>query len=351
MRMFDENVLWRAVMERDARWDGVFLYGVSSTGVYCRPTCPSRRPGRERVRFFARAADATAAGFRACRRCRPDNGSHPPGLDRVVSACRAIASRNGERLSLAQLSRSVGIGPHHLLRSFKQALGITPREFADACRTGCLKRALRTGRGVADAGYAAGFGSGSRVYERAAATLGMTPARYAGGAKGERVTYAIAPSSLGQVLVARTTRGICSVTIGDDAGALAAEVAREFPGAVLAAGNRELRAAMRQVVAALEGSAPDPRLPLDVRATAFQQRVWRELQRIPCGSTRTYQEVARAIGRPTASRAVARACATNPTAILVPCHRVVRGDGATGGYRWGAERKASILAAEKRTAR
>lgn len=269
-------------------------------------------------------------------------------MDRVAAACRAIAAQDGARLSLADLARIVRIGPHQLLRSFKQALGITPRQFADACRSGCLKRALRTANGVADATYAAGFGSGSRVYERAASTLGMTPARYAAGAKGERVTYAIAGSSLGHVLVARTPRGICSVAIGDDANALSAAVGREFPGASIVRGDRELRTAIRQIIASLEGTAPDPRLPLDVRATAFQQRVWQELQRIPRGATHTYLEVARAIGRPTAARAVARACAANPTAIIVPCHRVVCGDGAPGGYRWGSARKVAMLAAEKR---
>lgn len=349
MRMLDESVLWRAVAARDPAWDGIFVYGVSSTGIYCRPTCPSRRPRRDRVTFFPAPEGALRAGFRACRRCHPDSTAESaPAVDRVVRACRAIASRQGRGISIQRLASSLRISPHQLLRSFKQTLGITPRDFADACRTGCLKRALRSGNGVADASYAAGFGSGSRVYERAASTLGMTPARYAAGAKGERVTYAIAPSSLGHVLVARTPRGVCSVAIGDNNQALAAALIREFPEAALSNGDEQLQETVRRVVASIDGTASDPRVPLDVRATAFQQRVWRELQRIPRGTTRTYQEIAQQIGHPTAARAVARACATNPVAILVPCHRVVRADGARGGYRWGADRKARLLDAERR---
>jgi len=321
--MLDENVLWNAVVERAAGWDGMFVYGVTSTGIFCRPTCPSRRPRRDRARFFAHGDLAAAEGFRPCRRCRPQEAStSTPALDRIRGTAHTIASRRGSSVSLSALARAAGIGQHQLLRSFKQALGITPREYADACRTGCLKSALKSGLGVADAGYAAGYGSGSRVYERAPSMLGMTPARYAAGGKGETVRYAIARSSIGHVLVASTARGICAVTLGDNAETLSHGLAGEFPGARVERADESLTSSLKAVVDSIDGRAPDPRLPLDVRATAFQQRVWKELQRIPRGQTRTYGEVAERIGRPTATRAVARACASNPVALIVPCHRV-----------------------------
>jgi len=261
-----------------------------------------------------------------------------------------MAARRGEPLPLAALARRVGSSPHHLLRSFKRLLGVSPREFADACRVGCLKDGLREGRRVADAVYDAGYGSGSRVYERAASRLGMTPARYAAGAGGVPAKYAIVDSPLGRLLAARTPRGICSVKLGALDGALVSDLRREYPGAVLAADDPQLAEWMGEIVASLRPGAPDPRLPLDVRATAFQRRVWQELQKIPRGSTRSYQDVAKQLGHPSAARAVARACATNPVAIIVPCHRVLRGDGAVSGYAWGVERKKMLLGLEKKAA-
>ena len=347
--MLDQNALWRAVTDRDARWDGMFVYAVSSTGVYCRPTCPSRRPRRERATFFAGAADAAAAGFRACKRCRPDQSTESvPAINRVRQACERIARANGTGIPLRQLAKAVGVGQHQLIRTFKRVLGITPREYADACRTGSLKSALRSGRGVADAGFAAGYGSGSRVYERASSILGMTPARYAAGARGETVNYAIALTSIGHVLVAATPRGVCSVRIGSDPAALERNLRDEFSRADVQRTDGALSSTLEAVVGGIEGTAPDPRLPLDVRATAFQTRVWRELRRIPRGRTRSYEEVARRLGKPGAARAVARACASNPVALLVPCHRVVRSDGSPGGYRWGVDRKKALLANEQR---
>ncbi|CAN5521874.1 bifunctional DNA-binding transcriptional regulator/O6-methylguanine-DNA methyltransferase Ada [soil metagenome] len=347
--MVNEQVLWDAVERRDPAWDGAVIYGVRSTGIYCRPSCPSRRPRREGVRFFAVPADARAAGFRACRRCHPDDDGHvPAAIDRVRRACRTIAAQAGERLSLARLAGALGGSPHHLLRSFQAAIGITPREYADACRLGCLKRELREGNGVASAAYGAGYGSGSRVYERAAATLGMTPAAYARGGPDVLVEYAIVDSCMGRLLVAATAKGICSVALGDADAALEAALRLEYPKARVSAGAPRLGQWIEAIVASLQPGAPDLRLPLDVRATAFQRMVWRELQRIPRGATRSYQDVARRIGRPTAARAVARACATNPVALLVPCHRVVREGGAPGGYRWGGERKQKLLDVERR---
>jgi AraC family transcriptional regulator of adaptative response/methylated-DNA-[protein]-cysteine methyltransferase len=345
--MLDEDVLWTAVNGRDARWDGTFVYGVASTGVYCRPTCPSRRPRRERVRFFAAASAAEAAGFRPCRRCRPQSPADvPPQVERVGRACRAIASDPGERLSLTRLARLVGGNPQHLLRTFKRVLGVSPREYADACRMGCLRDGLRNGNGVAAATYEAGYGSGSRVYERARPMLGMTPAAYARGGRGETVKYVVVDSPLGQLLVAATPLGVCAVTVGASSGALEAGLRREFPAAEIAIGDARLSKYVALIVGGLEAGAPDVRLPLHVRATAFQRRVWQELQKIPRGTTRSYQEVAARLGRPTAARAVARACASNPVALVVPCHRVVRSDGGLGGYHWGVERKRALLRQE-----
>jgi AraC family transcriptional regulator of adaptative response/methylated-DNA-[protein]-cysteine methyltransferase len=271
-----------------------------------------------------------------------------PALERVRQACERIARANGTGISLPQLASTAGIGPHHLLRTFKRVLGITPREYADACRAGSLKSALRSGHGVADAGFAAGYGSGSRVYERARSIFGMTPARYAAGGPGETVNYTIASTSIGHVLVAATSRGVCSVRLGADVDALERGLREEFFRADLRRTDAALSSLLRPIVDSIDADAPDPRLPLDVRATAFQARVWRELQRIPRGKTCSYEEVARRVGRPGGARAVARACATNPVALVVPCHRVVRSDGSAGGYRWGIERKDALLAHERR---
>jgi AraC family transcriptional regulator of adaptative response/methylated-DNA-[protein]-cysteine methyltransferase len=345
--VLNEAALWSAVRERDAAWDGVFVYAVRSTGIYCRPTCPSRRPGRAGVAFFALPAAAESAGFRACRRCHPRSTSAPAPVERVRKACVALAARRDGPVSLAALARIVGGNAHHLLRTFKRTLGISPREYADACRIGCLKEGLRAGAGVAGATYAAGYGSGSRVYERSSATLGMTPAAYARGGKGEAVEYVTVASPLGRLLVAATARGICAVKIGDSDAALERDLRSEYPAATVARADARLAAWVSRIVDSLSAGAPDPRLPTDVRATAFQRRVWRELQRIPRGATRSYKEVAERIGQPEAARAVARACAANPVALVVPCHRVVRTDGTSGGYRWGAGRKSALLEVER----
>jgi len=345
--MLNENLLWKAVSSRDAQWDDVFVYAVASTKIYCRPTCASRRPRRAGVRFFAAADAAEAAGFRACRRCHPERpASIPPQIERVRQACALIAAHSDAPLTLKAITRRVGGSPFHLLRTFKRTLGISPREYLEACRIGCLKAGLRNGNGVAAATYGAGYGSGSRVYEKAPAALGMTPATYASGGKGEYVRYAIVDSPLGRMLVGATPRGICAVKIGSSDETLAADLRAEYPAATLVTGDRQLESWTSTIVSSLRPGAPDPRLPLDVRATAFQRRVWKELQKIPRGQTRSYADVARRIAQPRASRAVARACATNPVAIVVPCHRVVRADGGLGGYHWGASRKRELLALE-----
>jgi AraC family transcriptional regulator of adaptative response/methylated-DNA-[protein]-cysteine methyltransferase len=347
--MLSEDRLWEAVESRNPQWDGMFVYGVASTRIYCRPTCPSRRPRRSGVRFFAAPSFAEAAGFRACRRCVPSAaaGSLPPHLDRVRRACALLTRRAPSTVPLGALARAVGSSPHHLQRLFKRTLGVSPRDYADAFRVGALKSQLRAGLRVADATYEAGYGSGSRVYERSSSTLGMTPGAYAAGGKGTSVQYVISDSPLGQLLVAATERGICAIKLGDRARPLEDELRREYPHAAIAPGDDRLREWVAAIVGSVNAGAPDPRLPTDVRATAFQRRVWQELQQIPRGATRSYKDVAARIGRPSAARAVARACASNPVALIVPCHRVVQQDGGLGGYHWGVARKRALLKAER----
>jgi AraC family transcriptional regulator, regulatory protein of adaptative response / methylated-DNA-[protein]-cysteine methyltransferase len=342
---------WRAVQARDRRYDGAFVYAVRSTGIYCRPSCPARRPSRGRVVFFRSARAAEAAGFRPCRRCLPRAVSplHPAG-DAVRDLCRYIEAHLDERLTLPRLAARLGMSPFALHRAFKRVLGVTPREYADAQRIERLKASLAGGKDVTTALYEAGYSSSSRLYERAARRLGMTPAVYRRGGPGMQIRYSISSCPLGRMLVAATDRGVCAVCLGPSDQALRQALAREYPRAEIRNGRAGLLGYVRALLRHLHGSAMELHLPLDVRATAFQQRVWSALCRIPYGATRTYGQVARSIGRPRAVRAVARACATNPTCIVVPCHRVVRSDGGLGGYRWGIERKQALLEGEKRAA-
>ncbi|MCC7274771.1 MAG: bifunctional DNA-binding transcriptional regulator/O6-methylguanine-DNA methyltransferase Ada [Alphaproteobacteria bacterium] len=349
--MMDPAACWSAVEARDAAADGRFVYAVRTTGVFCRPGCASRRPRRENVAFYAMPEAARAAGFRPCRRCRPEAAAAVDERVLLVQrACRLIEAAEEAPPGLAELGAAVGASPFHLQRLMRQLLGLSPREYADALRMRRFRADLKAGEGIAGATFGAGFGSSSRVYERAARELGMTPGRFRKGATGERIAYAAGPSPLGRVLVAATDRGVCFVALGAEEGPLAAGLAAEFPGAVLERDAGGLGGALATVVRYLEGRMPHPDLPLDLRGTAFQRRVWQELQRIPPGATATYGEIARRIGAPSAARAVGRACATNPAALVVPCHRVVRGDGEAGAYRWGAERKRALLAAEKEPA-
>lgn len=338
---------WAAVLARDKSQDGRFVYGVTSTGVFCRPSCPSRRPGRERVRFFHTTGEAEAAGFRPCRRCHP-LAEVDAWATKIAVACRAIAQSEAP-LSLARLAELAGSSRHHFLRNFARIVGVTPREFAEARRFDAVKAALRDAADVTTAMYAAGYGSSSRFYERAAPKLGMAPSTYKAGGAGEVVRYTCASTPLGRLLVAATVRGVCRVSVGDVDAVLVDALRAEFPGATVqrAAGN--LDAAVEAVLAHLAGRTPRLDLPLDVQATAFQWQVWNALREIPRGETRSYGAVAEAIGRPGAARAVARACATNPVALAIPCHRVVPATGGVGGYRWGAERKKQLLDRERRT--
>jgi AraC family transcriptional regulator of adaptative response/methylated-DNA-[protein]-cysteine methyltransferase len=346
--VLDDDARWEAVLNRDATADGTFVYGVLSTGIYCRPSCPSRRPRRDRVAFFALPAAAEHAGFRACKRCHPERAAiHDPHVELVQRVCRAIAANPEGQLTLAALSADVGLSPFHLQRIFKRVMGISPKQYADAARTDRLKSDLRNGEAVTSALYGAGYGSSSRLYERADTHLGMTPAVYRKGGAGMRITYTVVPCPLGALLVAATERGVCAVTLGDDAERLSAGLRREYPAAQIHEDATYLSEAVEAILRHLAGEQPHLDLPLDIRATAFQWRVWEALREIPYGDTRSYSEIARAIGQPTASRAVAQACGHNPVALAIPCHRVVREDGTLGGYRWGIERKRTILARER----
>ncbi len=340
---------WNAVVARDSGRDEEFVFAVSSTGVYCRPSCPARRPRRENVRFFSHPDHAEKAGFRACLRCRPRSISGNPQSDSAKQICRYIEQHLDEPVTLARLGEVFHQSPFHLQRRFKAALGITPREYADSCRLRHLKRNLQAGDNVTRAMYDAGYGSSSRLYEKTASQLGMTPDKYRRGAIAATVRYAIADSPLGRMLIAATDRGVCAIQFARSDGELIEGLKREFPFAVRKPDEGGLQAWVAALLSKMAGRELDAALPLDIRATAFQRRVWTYLQSIPFGATRSYGQVAKAIGQPSASRAVARACATNPVAVAIPCHRVVREDGNISGYRWGVERKKALLKMERLT--
>jgi AraC family transcriptional regulator, regulatory protein of adaptative response / methylated-DNA-[protein]-cysteine methyltransferase len=344
------------VLTRDAQFESAFVYAVRSTGVYCRPTCASRRPSRKQVAFYSSPAAAERAGFRPCRRCRPRGeatDSRAAQAELVEFLCREIEASLDEgngAITLTTLSRRVGANPYQIQRSFKRAMGITPRQYADAQRLARLKSRLREGQDVTGALYEAGYGSSRGLYERAPWRMGMTPATYRKGGLGMRVGYTIADSPLGRLLVGATERGVCAVCLGDSDEALETNLFAEYPQAEIHRDDRTLSPWVTAFLSHLQGRTPHLDLPVDVRATAFQWRVWEELRAIPYGATRSYSDVARAIGRPEAVRAVAHACATNPVAVVIPCHRVVGKDGALHGYRWGLERKQKLLVLERQAA-
>jgi len=342
-----ENKWWDAVLARDASRDGEFFFGVTSTGVYCRPSCAAKRPRRENVAFFLRPEDAEKAGFRACLRCKPRSASRNPQADAIKRICRYIEQHLDEPITLDHLSSTFGMSPFHLQRTFKKAVGITPRAYADSCRMKLLKQNLQTGKSVTTALYDAGYSSSSRLYERTASQLGMTPDKYRRGAIAATIRYTFADSPLGRMLVAATDKGICAIQFADTDDELAEGLKREFPFAVRKRDDESMKAWTKTLLRQMEGHKVNSALPLDIQATAFQRRVWTHLQSMPFGTTQSYGEVAKAIGRPTAARAVARACATNPVAVAIPCHRVVREDGGMGGYRWGVQRKETLLQLEQ----
>jgi AraC family transcriptional regulator of adaptative response/methylated-DNA-[protein]-cysteine methyltransferase len=343
-----EASLWQAVLNRDAQFDGTFVYAVQTTGIYCRPSCPSRKPARRHVDFFPLPEVAEQAGFRPCRRCRPDEAdSGDPQVEQAREICRHIEAHLDESLTLEALGGQFGLSPYYLQRTFKQIVGISPQQYAEACRIGQVKAALREGDDISSAAYGAGFGSISRLYGKAGAQLGMTPLAYKENGRGAHIVYTVTPCPLGRLLVAATERGICAVKLGDADREIEQALFTEFSQAEIRRDDAALEGSIQDILRHLDGQQPHLDLPLDVRATAFQKRVWQELQTIPYGETRSYSEVARAIGQPEAARAVARACAANPAALIIPCHRVVRQDGHPGGYRWGAERKEALLQRER----
>ncbi len=338
-----EDGRWAAVV---ARQDADFYYSVRTTGVYCRPSCGARRPRRENVAFHASPADAERAGFRPCRRCRPDEA---PAAERraatIAAACRTIES-TADAPAVDALAAAAGMTRSHFHRTFKAVTGLTPKAYAAEVRARRVRAALATSATVADAIYDAGFGSNGRFYATSTAALGMTPTSYRAGGDGATIRFRVGECSLGSVLVAATAAGVCAILLGDDADVLVRQLEDRFPKATLTAGDATFDRWMSAVVALVDDPRTGRDLPLDVRGTAFQRRVWEALRAIPAGSTATYAEIATAIGAPTAVRAVAGACAANPLAVAVPCHRVVRTDGSLSGYRWGVERKRLLLERE-----
>jgi len=339
-----------ALGDRDASFDGVFYYGVITTGVYCRPSCAARPARQENVRFFSSPETAAEAGFRPCKRCRPDNLKDE--VERLARLARFIEAHADEKLTLSSLSAEAGLSPSRLQRVFKAAFGISPKQYQDAIRLGRLKEALQRGEDVTGAIYAAGYGSMSRVYGQASRNIGMTPTAYRAGGKGEQIHYAYRNSALGPLLMAATSRGVCFAQFGDSRAALVEQLRAEFPRAVIerspGEAGQELDAWISALDAHLGSHAPRPDLPLDLRGTAFQLKVWRFLLGIDDGRVVSYGEVAQEIGSPKAVRAAASACGANRIGVLVPCHRVLRGDGELGGYRWGADRKRALLDIERR---
>ena len=340
---------WTAVVARDSRADGKFFYAVRTTGVYCRPSCGSRRARPENLQFYATTADAERAGFRPCKRCKPDQ----PSLDRqhaakVAKICRLIENAE-EPPSLAELAGKAGLSAYHFHRIFKAVTGVTPRAYAAAHRAKRMRSELGRGATVTEAIYGAGYGSNGRFYETADAVLGMTPSNYRAGGANTEIRFALGECSLGSILVARSERGICAILLGDDPAALARDLQDRFPRARLIGGDREFERLVAKVVGFVEAPALGLDLPLDVRGTAFQQRVWQALRKIPAGATASYTEIAKRIGAPKSVRAVAQACAANALAVAIPCHRVVRNDGALSGYRWGVARKRALLRREARS--
>ncbi len=343
---------WTAVETRDASKDGEFVYGVTTTGVYCKPSCASRRALRKNVRFYATPADAERDGLRACRRCKPDGAATSDAVDARIRDAAALIAKNADQpLPLKEIASAVGMSAFHFQRVFKASVGLTPKEFHEAERVRKLKSGLKSGASVTEAIYDAGFGSSSRVYERVDTRLGMTPLQYRQGGRGLSISHATAKTPLGLLTIGATDRGICFIQFGESEEALEQRLVAEYPEATHTPMPTQQAATfaawMRALGEYLEGQRTALDLPLDVRGTAFQMRVWRYLQSIPYGEVQSYGEVARGIGQPSAVRAVAQACANNTVALAIPCHRVIRGNGELGGYRWGLARKRTLIDRER----
>ena len=339
---------WEAVASRDGVYDCAFVYAVRSTGIYCRPSCPSRRPQRKQVVFFRAPDSAERRGFRPCRRCHPRQAPWQSESRIIAAACRLIEQNSVDQIRVASVARQLGVGPSRLQRMFRKFLGITPSSYARSIRLRHFKEQLRKGNDVTTALYEAGYSSSSRLYEASNRQLGMTPALYRRGGKGMEISYATAPSRLGRLLLAGTAKGVSAIYLGDSDAQLEKALRQEYPAAVIRKSPARVSHWLQELVRHISGRQPQLDLPLDIEATAFQRRVWEALQRIPRGSTQTYSDLARSLRLPKGQRAVARACATNPVSVLIPCHRVVRRDGGLGGYRWGIDRKRELLAIERK---
>ncbi|MEX2495211.1 MAG: bifunctional DNA-binding transcriptional regulator/O6-methylguanine-DNA methyltransferase Ada [Woeseia sp.] len=337
---------WQAVVSRDPTADGSFCYGVTSTGIYCRPTCPARRPRRENVTFFATRDEAERAGFRPCKRCKPEQATRAEQqATRVAEACRLIEA-SARAPDLETLAKAAGISAGHFHRIFKSVTGLTPKAWAKAHRARRVRAELTQSRSVTDAMYDSGYNSSGRFYESAAEMLGMTPGAYRTGGVGTVIRFAVGECALGSILVAKSERGVCSIFLGDDPETLARSLQDQFPRARLIGGDAAFERLVATVVGFVESPGIGLDLPLDIRGTAFQERVWQALRDIGPGATASYTDIARRIGAPGSARAVAQACAANRLAVAIPCHRVIRNDGALSGYRWGIERKESLLRRE-----
>jgi len=346
MKNVIEDSRWQAVLGRDGASDGKFVFAVSSTGIYCRPSCPSKRPKRENVTFFRRPQEAETAGFRECLRCRPKAVTGNPRQELIKSVCRYIELHLDEPVTLARLGEEFRQSPFHLQRTFKAVLGITPKEYADSCRMRGFRQRLKAGHSVTRAMHDAGYSSTSRLYSRTSSELGMEPAKYRRGAIATPIRYSFTESPIGCMLIAATDKGICSIQFADSEEELEQGLKQEFPFALRRRDDDGMANLAGQIAQRISGAESAASLPLDIQATAFQRRVWSHLQSIAFGKTQSYSQVAKAIRRPSAVRAVARACATNPVAIAIPCHRVLRSNGDLGGYRWGLERKKTLLEIE-----
>lgn len=341
----ENEIYWQAVKNNDARFNGAFVYGVNTTKIYCKPSCSSRQPKRENVKFFETSENAEARGFRACQRCEPKRETPNPKAEIALRACKII--ENSEQITLEDLSRKLNLSPGYLQKTFKEITGVSPKKYAENKRLEKFKSELKSGSEVIDAMYESGYGSSSRLYENVSEKLGMTPAVYKKGGKDLKIEYSITVCELGKLLVAGTGKGVCSVTLGDDERTLFENLQKEFPKAEIARNDENLKNYVEAILANLDGNNKTLDLPLDIQATAFQMRVWEFLRKIPYGETVSYTDIAERLGNKNAVRAVATACASNRVALVIPCHRVIGKSGELSGYRWGVERKKAILEKEK----
>lgn len=341
---------WQGVLKRDRAFDGVIVYAVISTKIYCLPSCPARKPKRTNVLFFDRYIEAQQAGFRPCKRCHPNRDlPKQPNLELIEKICREIDRSVENSPTLTQLATSYDLSPSYLQRTFKKIVGITPKQYTEFSRFCRFKQEIQQTTNIAQAVYQSGYNSSSSLYEKISLKLGMTPQMYQQQGKDIKIIYTIVPCDLGYLLVATTDKGICAIKLGDRSTELIASLTEEFKQGTITQSDSTHRDWIEQILGLIAGKQTDPHLPLDIRGTVFQQQVWQALRNIPYGQTKTYQEIAQDIGKPQATRAIGNACGANPVALVIPCHRVIRSDGRLGGYRWGIERKQKLIEAETQT--